>query len=74
MKTTQLAVALIGLITIFAGVFGLVPPLLNAKDTFMNALGIAIILAVILAAVLVVYDRAMKQQTTQQTPKKGKGK
>jgi hypothetical protein len=52
MKTSELAVYLIAFVAVVAVLFGLVPPLLNAKSTALNAVGAAVTVATILAAIL----------------------
>jgi len=55
MTTKQLAIYIICGVAVFAGVFGLVPPLLNAANSLLNALGAALAFAIILSAVLTVH-------------------
>lgn len=55
MTTKQLAVYLITFISVVAVLFGLVPPLMNAASTFLNAVGAAVALSVLIAAILVAH-------------------
>lgn len=52
MKTTDLAVYLIAFVAVVAVLAGVVPPLMNAHSTVLNALGLAVALSAVLAAVL----------------------
>lgn len=65
MKTMQLAVCLVSFVAVVGVLFGLVPPMLNAPNTLLNALGAAVALSVIVAAVLVVHATLTHDKTTQ---------
>lgn len=55
MTTKQLATYLITFIVVVAVMFGLVPPLLNAPSTFLNAIGAAVALSAFVASILVAH-------------------
>ncbi len=55
MTTKQLAAYLIVFVAVVAVLFGMVPPLLNARNTLYNALGAASALATIVAAALIAH-------------------
>lgn len=55
MTTKQLAMYIVAGVAVFAGLFGMIPPLLNAHSTLLNALGAALAFTVVLAAVLTVH-------------------
>jgi hypothetical protein len=67
--TKQLATYLIAAIAMFAGLFGVVPPLLNASNTFMNALGASLAFVIIFATILIVHSTYTKPQVPSNTDK-----
>lgn len=52
MKTRELAVYLLLAMVGAATMFGFVPPLLNAKSSFLNAVGIFLAVAIVFGAIL----------------------
>lgn len=56
MTTTKLAVLLTVFVATVAILFGLVPPLLNAKSTFLVAIGVGVVLATVFAAILITHS------------------
>jgi hypothetical protein len=59
--TKQLAVYMVTGLAVVVGLGGLVPPLVNAPDTLLNALGVGVTLAVIGAAALVAHATYTKK-------------
>lgn len=53
MKTGHLAVYLILFVAVTSVLFGIVPGMLNAPNSFLNAIGAAVAVAVVVAAALV---------------------
>ena len=68
MKTGQLAAYLITFVAMVAVLFGMVPPMLNAQSTFSNALGCAVALATVLAAILTAHATYSHGRSTPPAP------
>lgn len=69
MKTYQLAVYLLAAIVLVALLFGFLPPLLNAHDTALNALGAGLVVACLLCGVLVAHAAHVRSLKLQPPPR-----